>query len=40
MIPELPNLTSAVGAGVLIALKSISAAGFMMVANVVILYAC
>lgn len=39
MFPELPDFTGAVGVWMLIALKSISAAAFMMFANVVILYA-
>jgi hypothetical protein len=40
MTPVLPDLSGAVGAWFLIALKAIAAAGFMTAANVVILYAC
>ena len=39
MIPELPNFTGTLGAGLLLALKTIAAAGFMTMANFVILYA-
>jgi hypothetical protein len=39
MISELPHLTGAVGAWLLLAFKAIAAAGFMTLANVVILYA-
>ena len=40
MIPDLPNLTSASSAWMLIALKAVAAMGFMTAANVFILYAC
>ena len=40
VIPDLPNLTGASSAWVLLALKAIAAMGFMTAANVIILYAC
>ena len=40
MIPDLPTLTGASGAWILLAFKAIAAMGFMTAANVIILYAC
>ena len=40
MTPDLPTLTGASGAWMLLALKAIAAMGFMTAANVFILYAC
>jgi len=40
VIPSLPILTGASGAGMLLALKALAALGFMTAANLVILYAC
>jgi hypothetical protein len=40
MTPDLPTLTGASGAWMLLALKVLAATGFMTAANVFILYAC